>query len=117
MISLQRNWRASSFEADLIAIDRRQVVIVEVKTRHHSLKRRFPGIRSVTNEKWKHLQKLGQRWMRNNGPLCRRFSLRSFRVDVVEVYYRPILGVFQVVEEIQWHPNFEGPSPQAKTLP
>lgn len=109
VLPLQSNWRASTLEADLIAIDHRQAVVVEVKTRHHTLERRFPGVQSITQEKWRHLEKLGMRWMRNNGPLCRRFSLRSFRIDVVEVYYRPIFGPVRVVTDIRWYKKLDGP--------
>lgn len=99
---LKRNWRSLRLEADLIARDRSTLVIVEVKTRHHSLKARFPGRLSITEEKRKHLQALLYQFARNNGPLRRRFGISRYRIDSIEVYYSPVVGPLRVATSVEW---------------
>lgn len=103
IVTLQTNWRTSRFEADIIAYDHSQIIVVEVKTRHSSLRCGFPAINAITGEKLRHLNALGSGFLRNNGPLCRRFGVRTFRIDVVEVYYRGVLGFLKLSSEVRWH--------------
>ena len=103
---IRRNWKASLLEADLIAYDSRQLVIVEVKTRHVSLQANFPAVNAITEEKRRHLASLQRRLFYNNGPLCRRYNLSSVRVDVVEVYYRRLVGPCRRTASIRWRKAF-----------
>jgi putative endonuclease len=103
LIPLHRNWRASRGELDIIAIDHRTLVIIEVKTRHTSLKRHYAAIQAVHTKKRKMLAKTGYSFARNNGPLCRRLAIRNRRIDAIEVYYsRTRFGFLRVVE-VLWH--------------
>jgi hypothetical protein len=62
--------------------------VVEVKTRHKTLRERYPAKAAVTQEKRRRLQHLGRSFVRNNGPLFRRFAIKSIRIETYEVYYR-----------------------------
>ena len=104
--TIRRNWKASLLEADLIAYDGRELVIIEVKTRHASLESNFPAIDAITDKKRHHLSSLQKRLLHNNGPLCRRYNIRSVRVDVVEVYYQRFLGPYRRTTSVKWHKAF-----------
>lgn len=103
LATLRANWRSSGGEVDIIAIDRRTLVAVEVKTRHCCLKASYPALGAVTNEKRDRLRRLIRSFVRNNGPLCRRLALRGERVDAIEIYYEKTwFGSIKVVETA-WH--------------
>jgi putative endonuclease len=106
LIVLVSNWREKRLEADIIAVSGRTIVVVEVKTRNARFKSRFPAIGAITREKYEHLIALQRRFIRNNGPLCRRYALRKQRIDIVEVYYRRSRFVGRRIDEIRWHHDF-----------
>lgn len=106
MIALVSNWRAKRLEADIIAVAGKTVVVVEVKTRNARFKSRFPAIGAITRDKHEHLVALRRRFIRNNGPLCRRYALRKQRIDIVEIYYRRSRVFGRRVDEIRWHRDF-----------
>ena len=108
LLVVTTNWRASRLEADIILIDRRTVAVVEVKTRHSRLMHTYPGIAAVTPEKYQHLSSLLKRFMRNHGPLCRRFSLRNHRIDIIEVYYTRGRFGQRKVTALKWHVGVRG---------
>lgn len=59
-----RNWRCADGEIDLIALDRGQVVFIEVKTRRdHS---RGTPLAAITPAKLTQLQRLAQTWLRQH---------------------------------------------------
>lgn len=87
VIPLQRNWRYRAFEADIIALEGRTLVVVEVKTRHSRLRHNFPGRGAITPRKQDHLRKLLHAYVRNHGPLLRRLGVSTHRLDTIEVYY------------------------------
>lgn len=103
LCALRRNWRSGVLEADLIAIDRRTLTVVEVKTRHHSLKQNYPAFKAITPVKRQRLHRLARNFLRNYGPFCRRYGIKGYRVDVVEVYYRSTRFGFLKVTDIQWY--------------
>jgi putative endonuclease len=75
---LDRNWRCSEGEIDIVAADRRVLVICEVKTRSD---RRFgTPIEAVTARKHARLRRLAIRWVVTNGVLA-----DEIRIDVVGV--------------------------------
>ncbi len=100
---IELNWRAGGLEADIIALELRTIVIVEVKTRYHSLKTRYPAIGAIDRKKRRYLELLLGTYVRNHGPLCRRIGVKRHRVDAVEVYYTRGLGGSRRVTEIRWH--------------
>ncbi len=100
---VRSNWRSTGGEVDIIAIDRRALVAVEVKTRHCCLKASYPALRAMTAEKRARLRRLIRSFARNNGPLCRRLALRGERVDAIEIYYEKTWFGFNKVVETAWH--------------
>lgn len=104
---LVTNWRSSRIEADLIILDGRTIAVVEVKTRHERLRERHPGIAAITPEKRQHLTSLLKRFMRNHGPLCRRFSVKRGRIDALEVYYMRSRFGFRKATALRWHTGIE----------
>ena len=100
---IKTNWRTTTGEVDIIALDRRILVAIEVKTRHINLRESYPAIEAVTAEKRARLNSLTRSFMRNHGPLCRRYAIKLARIDAIEVYYtRTRLGMFRL-REIRWH--------------
>jgi putative endonuclease len=83
-VVLERNWRCDEGEIDILARDGDVLVVCEVKTRS-SLSHGSP-FEAVTERKLHRLQRLGLRWMRENG-----VRPAALRVDVVSVL-RPSSG-------------------------
>lgn len=103
VLPVTTNWRNNAGELDLVAIDKRTLVIVEVKTRHISLQGAHPAISAITHEKRHRLEALGRSFMRNHGPFCRRYAIKTRRTDVLEVYYsRSRWGRLRACT-INWH--------------
>lgn len=102
LVLLKRNWRDAALEADLIFQDKRTIVLTEVKTRRAYLKRDYPGRNAITPKKALHLERLARSFLRNNGPFCRRYGIRGYRIDLVEIYYEPIFGALRRAKAIEW---------------
>jgi putative endonuclease len=75
---LDRNWRCADGEIDVVAADRRVLVICEVKTRSGS--RYGTPIEAVDRRKRTRLRRLGIRWVVAHGVL-----FDEVRIDVVGV--------------------------------
>ena len=100
---IKRNWHSGRLEADIVSVEGRSLIVTEVKTRHRSLQQNYPAMAAITIEKRRHLERIGQSFLRNNGPLCRRFHIRTLRIDTVEVYYeRGPLGLRRP-HRVVWH--------------
>ncbi len=110
---LKTNWRSARLEADIIARDRATLVVVEVKTRHRSLKEHFPGRLSITEEKRENLKSLLRRFVRNNGPFLRRFGISRYRIDTIEVYYSTLVNPIKITTTVEWVPGVSLPKPDA----
>jgi putative endonuclease len=104
---IRANWRIADGEADIVAVEHRRLLVVEVKTRHHSLKSRYPALDAVDAEKRLRLNKLAHTFIRNNGPLCRRLAIKTRRIDAVEVYYRRTWFGFLTVDAVLWHKGID----------
>lgn len=74
------NWRCSFGEIDLIAIDRDELVFVEVKTRINSKFSREYILDSINTRKKIKLSKLAQIFMRD-----KKIADRKHRIDVIGV--------------------------------
>ena len=111
---LQVNWRDTRGEVDIIALVERRLLIVEVKTRHHGLKARYPAVRAVDEEKRTRLNRLGLSFIRNHGPLCRKLAIKSHRIDAIEVYYKRTRFGFMRVDEVSWHKGLTLPHTQKR---
>jgi putative endonuclease len=103
LIPVTTNWRSRAGEIDVVALDKRTLVIVEVKTRHRSLQDHYPAIAAVTLEKRKRLESLGRSFSRNHGPFCRRYGIKARRTDAIEVYYVRSRFGWLNVHSIHWH--------------
>ena len=78
MVVLDRNWRCTAGEIDIVALDGSDLVVCEVKTR--SSARFGTPLEAISADKAVRLHRLGHRWTRaHRGQV--RFS--SMRVDVV----------------------------------
>ena len=102
---IRSNWRTIHGEIDIIARERRQLVIIEVKTRHISLKSHFPGIKAIDDEKRSRLHFMGRQFMRNHAPVCRRYGIKNYRVDIIELYYENLLFGIRRIISMEWHKN------------
>jgi putative endonuclease len=108
LVPIATNWRCRYGELDLIALDGRILVVVEVKTRHISQREHYPGLAAVDSDKRERLARLGRNFMRNQGPFCRRNAIKARRTDAIEVYYsraqgwRRVFGSLKAVR-VEWH--------------
>ncbi|HLX52210.1 MAG TPA: YraN family protein [Streptosporangiaceae bacterium] len=75
---LARNWRCSEGEIDIVATERRVLVVCEVKTR--SSTRYGTPLEAVTRTKQRRLRRLAVRWLAANGVLC-----DEVRIDVIAI--------------------------------
>lgn len=75
---LDRNWRCADGEIDIVAAERRVLVVCEVKTR--SGDRRGTPLEAVTARKLSRLRRLAVRWIVAHGVL-----FDEVRVDVVGI--------------------------------
>ena len=75
---LDRNWRCADGEIDIVAADRRTLVICEVKTR--SGVRFGTPLEAISRPKARRLRRLAVAWARQSGSFFERI-----RVDVVSV--------------------------------
>ncbi|MGW4421181.1 YraN family protein [Streptosporangium sp. NPDC004631] len=76
---LDRNWRCSDGEIDVVAREGRTLVVVEVKTR--SGRTHGTALEAVTWAKLARLRRLATRWRGERCDRCERFD--AIRVDVV----------------------------------
>jgi putative endonuclease len=103
LLVIKRNWSSARLEADIIALEHRTLVVVEVKTRHRSLQDTHRAVDAIDAKKLDRLHKLGRRFLSNNGPLCRRYGIKSMRIDGLEVYYRTSLWGCRIKTTIWRH--------------
>jgi len=82
---LERNWRCSAGELDIIARDGDTLIICEVKTR--SSTRFGTPLEAVTADKAARMQRLGYAWMREHG-----VKSSEVRFDVVAIVRPPGSG-------------------------
>lgn len=89
---IERNWRCTDGELDLIAADGTTIVFCEVKTRS-STSLGYP-IEAITPAKAARIRRLAARWLRDRSPR----GWRDLRFDVVGVLaprgYRPTVEHF-----------------------
>jgi putative endonuclease len=82
---LARNWRCSEGEIDIVAAERRVLVVVEVKTR--SSTRYGTPVEAITRAKRRRLRRLAVRWLAANGVL-----FDEVRIDVIGLTRDPASG-------------------------
>lgn len=79
---LDRNWRCADGEIDIVAVDRRVLVVCEVKTRTGD--RYGAPLESISHSKLRRLRRLAIRWVVAHGVL-----FDEIRVDAVGVLRSP----------------------------
>lgn len=84
LVVLDRNWRCSAGEIDIVARDGTVLVVCEVKTR--SSDRFGTPLEAITPAKSARLHRLARRWLASH-PAGDRFS--AIRIDVVAVLAGP----------------------------
>ncbi len=89
---LDRNWRCSDGELDIVAAERRVLVICEVKTR--SGVRFGTPLEAITRQKRSRLRRLAVRWVIAHGVL-----FDEVRVDVIGVLTNPSGGF--IIEHVR----------------
>jgi putative endonuclease len=82
---LARNWRCSEGEIDIVAAERRVLVVCEVKTRSGT--RYGTPLESISRAKRRRLRRLAVRWLAANGVL-----FHEVRVDAVGLTRDPAGG-------------------------
>lgn len=80
-VIVERNFRCKQGEIDIIAIDKREIVFIEVKTRRNN-KYGNPA-EAVDNIKQKHIRK-ASKWYVHINNLYNYF----IRFDVIEIYFK-----------------------------
>jgi putative endonuclease len=90
---VERNWRCARGEIDIIAIDERDLVIVEVKTRRDDNK--GSALAAVTPDKLAQLRRLAIMWLAASQRNV-NINFRAIRVDIVAIT-RPLQGKTRVL--------------------
>jgi len=78
---LDRNFSCKRGEIDIIALDKNEIVFIEIKVRA-SLKYGLPS-EAVTKYKLKHIYKTAEYYL-----YTRKLQNRNTRIDVIEVYIK-----------------------------
>jgi len=84
---LATNWRCRSGEIDIIACDKRTLVIIEVKTRNANIADVFSPLSAVDDTKQKKLIVLAQAYTKSHRALLRRKGIASMRFDIMALTY------------------------------
>lgn len=85
---LARNWRCSVGEIDIVAAERRVLVVCEVKTRSGT--RYGTPVEAVTRTKQRRLRQLAAAWLAANGVM-----FEEIRIDVIGIL-RDAAGGFTI---------------------
>lgn len=75
---LDRNWRCADGEIDIVAMDRRVLVVCEVKTRSGT--GYGTPIEAISQQKWRRLRRLAVKWVVAHG-----LFVEQIRVDAIGV--------------------------------
>lgn len=94
MTIVERNWRCSLGEIDIIAADGADLVVVEVKTRRDDVK--GSPLEAVTPEKITRLRRLAAQWLAAASEQPNPPRYRAIRVDVIAIT-RPLSGAATVL--------------------
>ncbi len=78
---LDRNFNCNRGEIDIIALDKKEIVFIEIKSRK-SLKYGLPS-EAVTKNKLKHIYKTAEYYL-----YIRNLEKENTRIDVIEIYIK-----------------------------
>lgn len=76
---LEKNFRCFRGEIDLIALDKSQIIFIEIKSRHG--KKYGLAAEAVTEEKLKHICKTAEYYL-----VTKKLENQDVRIDVIEIY-------------------------------
>lgn len=89
------NFYCKQGEIDIVAIDKKEIVFVEVKTR---LNKKFGNaVEAVNIEKQKHIKKATQYYVYKN-----HLENRFIRFDIIEVYLMPEKYALNHIKNVLW---------------
>ena len=84
-VILEKNWKLKWGEIDIIALDKDELVFIEVKTRLAVLYNEFNAADAVDAKKIRKIKKLADIYLDRKEKLINRLKLRSIRYDVIGV--------------------------------
>jgi putative endonuclease len=87
---VDRNWKLSTGEIDLIAINQRTLHFIEVKTRAENTLPAFRGDLAVDLRKIEKLRLLAERYIYRKVNLIERFRIKDFQFDIISITYRKL---------------------------
>ena len=104
---LGRNLRFKYKEIDIVALEGRELVFVEVKTRHQNLSKDFSALSAIDDDKISNLTKAAENFIKKYAPKLRRLAIMKKRIDVVEIEYGNRVGflkarVATTVNHFKW---------------
>lgn len=89
------NFMCKQGEIDIVAVDRKEIVFIEVKTR---INQNFGyAIEAVDNHKQKHIKRATQYFVYKN-----KIESLSIRFDIIEVYLRKEKYVLNHIKNVLW---------------
>lgn len=105
-----RNWQIKSGEIDIIAIQKRTLAFIEVKTRLTKYASDYDPFDAVDDIKMKHLQKVAKNFLEIEAPQIKRRRIKSFRFDIIGVTLTPTFhkiwlrknSVIHYIDAFQW---------------
>jgi putative endonuclease len=88
---IERNWRCSTGEIDLLAVRARKLHLIEVKTKVVR-GNRYGAIDQITEQKVRRLRRLLRRYCISNGAILRQRRIASYQIDYVgiEIFLTPL---------------------------
>lgn len=98
------NWRCRYGEVDLVTMDKKELVIVEVKTRSSDVAEWYPALSAIDRIKQQKLIKLSQFLWDRRGAIFPQLHFKNFRIDVVTVTTEPLF-FFGLRSQIQYLPH------------
>ena len=96
---LERNYRARSGEIDLVLLEDRMLVFVEVKTSR--IDARFPATARIDAAKQRRLRRAASAFLKHRRP-----PVDDWRFDAVVVEYRLGRWGLRRVVRVEWYPGF-----------
>ena len=89
---LETNFRDAGGELDLVAIEGRTLVFVEVRTRREDSLNWPSPEESVNEQKQRRIATAAQSYLKSRARFLKKFRLRGHRFDIVGVRYKAVWG-------------------------
>ena len=86
---LYRNLKTKAGEIDIVALQRRTIAIVEVKTRRRQLSTEISPVEAVDYAKRRQISRLTSNFAHHHSLELRRLRIKSVRFDIVSILAEP----------------------------